>query len=74
MNKNVIQFVKDNLGKEVVTKFGKGLIVGYDDEHIIIGLYSSGSWTHLNDTDNVIISSPMIKSYLYICVHDVTFV
>lgn len=74
MNNKAAQFAKDNLGKEVVTRFGKGLIVGNDDEYVIIGFYNSGSWTYIHKTDKILISSPMIKSYLYICVHDVIFV
>lgn len=74
MNKKVVQFVKDNLGKECIYNNNKCIIVGHDYESIIIGFYNNAGWSNTDDTDVIFIHSPMIISYLFVDIEDIKFV
>lgn len=82
MNKT-IEFVRNNLGKEVEfdnsVYNGKGLIVGYrriayQCYSIIIGRTDNLGWTEIDEADTLLIFSPMIKSYNNVLIEHIFFI
>lgn len=65
-----IEFAKQNLGAEVILRSSNfiinGIIVGHDNECIILGFTNDRGWIKLNDDDIILVHSPIIRSYWYV--------
>ena len=72
-----IEFAKQNLGKKVIVDdpYFIGIIIGYDEESIIIGLIDHcAGWHDLDDNDIILVHSPIFESYWYVEQDEITII
>lgn len=69
-----IEFAKQNLGAEVILHIIVpiiGIIIGHNNDSIILGFTNDRGWTGLNDNDIILVHSPIIKSCWYVDKEDI---
>lgn len=79
--KELIQFVIDNLGKEIRNQLNNnycGMIIGYDSimnsNFIIVSRVDDKGWHELEEHDIILLNSPLNVSYWYILINNVEFI